>query len=69
MTTTPWGPGRVTLAIGAVWVGVTALTGVSYLSADVDAIKGALQRADQILFGIWLALLGLWAAHHSAAPE
>ena len=61
--------GWVTLAIGAVWLALTALSGVGYLSDDVDAVKGLLQRADQILFGIWLALLGLWAAHHSVAPE
>jgi hypothetical protein len=60
--------GRVTLAIGAAWVALTVLTGVSYLSGDIDAIKGLVQRADQILFGIWLALLGLWA-YHSEAPE
>lgn len=61
--------GRITLAIGAAWLALTVATGVSYLSGDVDAAKGALQRADQVLFGIWLALLGLWAAHCSEAPE
>jgi uncharacterized protein DUF998 len=58
----PWRQaGQVTLAIGALWLLLTALTGVSYLSADIDSIKGILQRADQLLFGIWLVLLGLWA--------
>ncbi len=72
MATTPWGAGQVTLAIGGAWLALaalTALTAVGYVSGDVDAVKGLIQRADQILFGIWLALLGLWAAHHSAAPE
>ncbi|HEX3240637.1 MAG TPA: DUF998 domain-containing protein [Solirubrobacterales bacterium] len=61
--------GWSTLGMGAVWLALTVLTGVAYLSGDVDAVKGLLQRADQILFGVWLALLGLWAAHHSDAPE
>ncbi len=54
-------PSRLTLAIGAVWLLLTAVTGVSYLSADVDSLKGIFQRADQLLFGAWLVLLGLWA--------
>ncbi len=60
--------GWITLAIGVAWLVLTALTGVGFLSGEVDAIKGALQRADQILFGIWLALLGWWA-QDPAAPE
>jgi hypothetical protein len=51
--------GRLTLAIGAAWLLLTVLTGVSYLSADVDSIKGLAQRADQLLLGAWLVLLGL----------
>jgi hypothetical protein len=47
-----------TLAIGALWLLLTVLTGISYLSADIDSIKGLLQRADQLLFGAWLVLLG-----------
>jgi hypothetical protein len=54
--------GRVTLAIGAAWLLLTAVTGVSYLNGDVDAVKGLFQRADQLLFGAWLALLGLWVS-------
>lgn len=62
--------GRVTLGIGLVWVVLTAVTGLAYLSGDVDAVKGILQRASQVLFGTWLALLGLWFAQdHSEAPE
>jgi len=38
--------GHTTLAIGALWLLLTAVTGVSYLSADVDSVKGILQRAD-----------------------
>lgn len=62
--------GRITLAIGAIWLLLTAATGVAYLSGDVDAVKGILQRASQVLFGTWLALLGFWFAQdHSEAPE
>lgn len=62
--------GRVTLGIGLVWLVLTALTGLAYLSGDIDAVKGILQRASQVLFGTWLALLGLWFAQdHSEAPE
>jgi hypothetical protein len=59
--------GQATLAIGALWLLLTAVTGVSYLSADVDSVKGIFQRADQVLFGVWLVLLGLWASR--AGPE
>lgn len=66
----PWrGAGRATLAIGALWLLLTALTGVSYLSDDVDSVKGLLQRADQLLFGAWLVLLGLWASHDYRTHE
>jgi Protein of unknown function (DUF998) len=51
--------GQLTLALGVVWLLLTALTGVSYLSADIDAVKGTLQRADQMVFGAWLVGLGL----------
>ncbi|MGC1166672.1 MAG: DUF998 domain-containing protein [Solirubrobacterales bacterium] len=53
--------GRLTLAIGTLWILLTALTGGSYLSTDLDSVKGIVQRADQLLFGAWLILLGLWA--------
>ncbi len=56
-----WSRGGVTLAIGAGWLLLTALTGVTYLSDTIDGVKGLLQRADQVLFGAWLILLGLWA--------
>lgn len=63
----PWrSSGRLTLAIGALWLLLTAITGVSYLSADVDSVKGVFQRADQLLFGLWLVLLGIWAARAPA---
>jgi hypothetical protein len=62
----PWRvAGRVTLALGAVWLLLTALTGLSYLNADVDAVKGALQRSDQLIFGAWLILLGVEASRTS----
>ncbi len=56
----PRGAGRVMLAIGAAWLLLTAVTGLAYVSGDVDAVKGVLQRSAQILFGTWLVLLGLW---------
>lgn len=58
--------GQLTLALGAVWLLLSALTGLSYLSADVDAVKGTLQRADQLLFGAWLVLLGFAASRRPA---
>jgi Protein of unknown function (DUF998) len=51
-----------TLTIGAVWLLVTAFTGLSYLGGDVDSVKGLAQRGSQLLFGAWLILLGIWAA-------
>ena len=54
--------GQSTLAIAAPWLLLTAVTGVSYLSADIDSVKGIFQRADQLLFGAWLVLLGLWVS-------
>jgi uncharacterized protein DUF998 len=54
--------GRVTIAIGAVWLLLTVISGVSFLSGDIDAVKGLLQRAGQALFGAWLILLGIWAS-------
>jgi hypothetical protein len=60
--TAGWGFGPVTLAIGVVWLLLTAVTGLAYLSGDVDAVKGILQRVSQVLFGGWLALLGWWFA-------
>jgi hypothetical protein len=59
----PWHrAGRATLAIGAVWILLTAASGLSYLDADVDSVKGILQRADQLFFGVWVVLLGLWGS-------
>jgi hypothetical protein len=53
--------GAVTFAFGAVWLALTIVTGVSYLSHGVDEVKGAFQRVDQILFGAWLVVLA-WGA-------
>jgi hypothetical protein len=47
----------ITFAVGAVWLALTIVTGVSYLSHGVDEVKGAFQRLDQILFGVWLVVL------------
>jgi hypothetical protein len=60
-TTTLREIGAFTLAIGALWLALTILTGVSYLSDGVDELKGAFQRADQVAFGVWLLALA-WAA-------
>jgi Protein of unknown function (DUF998) len=51
--------GWATLAFGVIWLALTIVTGVSYLSDGVDDIKGAFQRVDQILFGVWLIVLAL----------
>jgi hypothetical protein len=51
---------RATLAIGGAWLLLAALTGLSFLSGDVDSVKGLCQRGGQVLFGSWLILLGLW---------
>jgi hypothetical protein len=48
--------GIATLAFGAIWLALTILTGVSYLSDGVDDVKGAFQRVDQIIFGVWLVV-------------
>jgi hypothetical protein len=53
--------GAFTLVLGAVWLALTIVTGVSYLSDGVDEVKGALQRVDQLIFGGWLLALA-WAA-------
>lgn len=66
----PWrATGRVTLAIGTLWLLLTAITGISYLSADIDSVKGIFQRADQLLFGAWLILLGLWSARAQSPTD
>jgi hypothetical protein len=55
--------GAFTLVLGAVWLALTIVTGVSYLSSGVDELKGAFQRVDQLVFGGWLLALA-WAAVH-----
>lgn len=54
------GVGAFTLVLGAVWLALTIVTGVSYLSHGVDEVKGAFQRVDQVVFGGWLLALA-WA--------
>jgi hypothetical protein len=54
--------GWVTLGFGALWLALTIVTGVSYLSDGVDGVKGAFQRVDQIVFGAWLVTLALAVA-------
>lgn len=53
--------GAFMLVLGALWLALTIVTGVSYLSHAVDELKGAFQRADQVAFGAWLLALA-WAA-------
>jgi Protein of unknown function (DUF998) len=55
------GVGAFTLVLGALWLALTIVTGVSYLSHGVDELKGAFQRVDQVVFGGWLLALA-WAA-------
>lgn len=55
------GTGQDTLLIGVLWGVLAVLTGLSFLSGDIDSIKGLAQRGGQILFGCWLVLLGVWA--------
>jgi hypothetical protein len=52
----------VTFGFGALWLALTIVTGVSYLSDGVDEVKGAFQRVDQIVFGVWLVTLALAVA-------
>jgi hypothetical protein len=54
--------GMITLALGAAWLLLTALTGITYLGDAIDGVKGLLQRGDQVLFGAWLILLGIWSS-------
>jgi hypothetical protein len=61
--------GLATFAFGAVWLALTIVTGVSYLSDGVDEIKGAFQRIDQIFFGVWLVVLACAASARPGAEE
>jgi hypothetical protein len=54
--------GWATLALGSLWLVLTIVTGVSYLSHGVDEIKGAFQRGGQVVFGLWLVALAVAAA-------
>jgi hypothetical protein len=64
-TTTLRSVGAFTLVLGALWLALTIVTGVSYLSHGVDELKGAFQRVDQLVFGGWLLALA-WAAVRDA---
>ena len=61
--------GLATFAFGAVWLALTIVTGVSYLSDGVDEIKGAFQRIDQVIFGLWLVVLAVGASARSGVGE
>ncbi|HEY2717180.1 MAG TPA: hypothetical protein VGI73_13255, partial [Solirubrobacterales bacterium] len=60
--------GAFTLVLGALWLALTIVTGVSYLSHGVDELKGAFQRVDQLVFGGWLLALA-WAAFRDPGGE
>jgi hypothetical protein len=62
------GLGWAALAFGAVWLALTIVTGVSYLSEGVDEIKGAFQRGGQVVFGAWLVTLALAVAPREDDP-
>jgi uncharacterized membrane protein len=61
--------GIATFAFGTIWLALTIVTGVSYLSDGVDEIKGAFQRVDQVIFGVWLVVLAVAASVRSGAGE
>jgi hypothetical protein len=61
--------GWATLALGVLWLALTIITGVSYLSAGVDEIKGAFQRGGQVIFGAWLVALACAATAPAAERE
>jgi hypothetical protein len=61
--------GWVTLGFGALWLALTIVTGVSYLSDGIDEIKGAFQRVDQVVFGIWLVTLAIAVAPRAGEDE
>ena len=61
--------GWVTLGFGALWLALTIITGVSYLSDGIDEIKGAFQRVDQVVFGIWLVTLAVAVAPQAGEDD
>jgi hypothetical protein len=61
--------GWATLALGVLWLALTIITGVSYLSAGVDEIKGAFQRGGQVVFGVWLVMLAAAVAPREEAVD
>ena len=54
--------GWVTFGFGALWLALTIVSGMSYLSDGVDEVKGAFQRVDQVVFGVWLVALAVAVA-------
>ncbi len=61
--------GWAALTFGAVWLALTIVTGVSYLSDGVDEVKGAFQRIDQIVFGVWLVTLAVAVAPRAGGSD
>jgi Protein of unknown function (DUF998) len=61
--------GHITIAIGAIWLLLSVVTAFSYLSGDVDSVKGLFQRAVELLFGGWLVLLGIWTEASSGNAD
>ncbi len=44
----------LTFALGALWLALMIVLGINYLNHSVGELKGAFQRVDQIVFGLWL---------------
>lgn len=49
--------GQATLAIGAAWLALTLVSGLSLPFDFADSVKGLCQRSAQVLLGCWLVLL------------
>ncbi len=60
--------GNLTLALGAIWLLLSALLVAKYATHDLASVKGLAQRGGQIVLGVWLAALGLLGADARAQP-
>lgn len=58
-----WGSlGGWTLGLGAVWVLLNIAMGGKFFIDELDEVKGAFQRASQVVLGGWLVALALEVA-------
>jgi len=55
--------GAWTAAAGVPWTVCNAAIGAQLLLDDPAGVKGAFQRAGQVIFGLWLIAVALTAAH------